>query len=104
MSKYLALIAVVLIVTLILGVQIPLKYSQAVVVFGLVAVVLAPVAIHKLRHPALAAGVLVGLAMFASYPLEKLFRIGDTFQEFLVTAAYGAVLFVIGFGWKRSWR
>ena len=81
-----------------------LKYSQATLLFGLVAVVCAPVVLHRIPNKNSALGMLVGLSIFASFPLKKLFQVDGFVGDVSVSLVYGAVLWVVGFGWKRNWR
>ncbi|GAA6193630.1 hypothetical protein [Phaeobacter sp. NW0010-22] len=104
MNKYSVLIAAIVFLTLLLAVPIGLKYSQASLLFGFVALVLAPIAIHKTPSVNWALGLLMGLAIFASFPFKKLFQLDGFVQEAPVTLAYAGILWLIGMGWKRSWK
>lgn len=104
MGKSGAVIATVVMVTLVFAVSIGLKYSQASLLFGAVALVLAPVAIHKIPNVNWASGVLIGLAVYASFPFKKLFQIDGFLHESAVTLSYFAVLWIAGMGWKRNWK
>ncbi len=81
-----------------------MKYSTAIIVFGLISSGLAPIVIHKIRNSSISIGCLVGLALFASFPLKKLFGLDDFILEAVVILVYLGSLYVIGFGWKRSWK
>ncbi len=104
MNKYVLAVIVAVFGALVIAVPIGLKYSQATLLFGLIAVLSAPVVIHKVPNVRGATGMLVGLSIFASFPLKKLLQIDGFINEVPVTLAYAAILWVIGFGWKRSWR
>ena len=104
MNKYGWGVIIVMIVALVGTVPLGLKYSQATLLFGLIAAISAPVVIHKIPESSWAMGLVIGLSFFASFPLKKLFQIEGFVNEIPVTLAYAATLWVIGFGWKRSWR
>jgi len=104
MNKYSLGVIIAVFGALIIAVPIGLKYSQATLLFGLIAAISAPVVIHKTPDKNWALGMLMGLSFFASFPLKKLFQIDGFVNEIPVTLAYAAILWVIGFGWKRSWR
>ena len=104
MNKYGLAVNIAVIGTLIIAVPVGLKYSQATLLFGLIAALSAPVVIHKIPNANWALGMLMGLSFFASFPLKKLFQIDGFINEVPVTLAYAALLWVIGFGWRRSWR
>ncbi|WP_108815029.1 hypothetical protein [Loktanella sp. Alg231-35] len=89
---------------LTLAVPIGLKYSQATLQFGLIAAISAPVVIHKISDKNWSLGMLMGLSYFASFPLKKLFQIDGLVTDISVTLAYAGILWLVGFGWKRSWR
>lgn len=89
---------------MVVSVPIGLKYSQGMLLYGLIAVVSAPVVIHRVSDKNWSLGMLVGLSLFASFPLKKLLRLDGILEETAVSLAYAGVLWVIGFGWKRSWR
>ncbi len=93
-----------ILLTMFLSVAIGLKYSHAVLVFGIVAVILSPFAIHKIPRPNFATGMLVGLALFAGFPLRKPYQLEGLTQGVPVLLIYAAGLWVIGMGWKRSWK
>jgi nitrate reductase gamma subunit len=80
-----------------------LKYSQAVLVFGLVSALAAPAVIHEVPNASIATGLFAGLTLFASFPFRKLFKIDGMVEELAVNFAYAAVLWIVGFGWKRIW-
>mgnify|MGYP001801350748 CR=1 FL=1 len=104
MNKYGLAVTIAVFGALAIAVPIGLKYSQATLLFGLIAAVSAPVVIHKIPNASWALGMLMGLSFFASFPLKKLFQIDGFINELPVTLAYVALLWVIGFGWNRSWR
>ncbi|RFP88337.1 hypothetical protein DZK27_09640 [Rhodobacteraceae bacterium 63075] len=89
---------------LVVAAMMGLKYSQATVLFGLIAAISAPVVIHRVPDRTWSIIMLVALAAFASHPLKKLFQIEGFAGEIPVTLAYCGILWVIGFGWKRSWQ
>ena len=104
MNKYVLGVTIAVFGALVIAVPIGLKYSQATLLFGLIAAVSAPMVIHKISDKNWSLGMLMGLSFFASFPLKKLFQIDGFMNEIPVTLAYVAILWVIGFGWKRSWR
>ncbi|MEP3299934.1 MAG: hypothetical protein ABJO27_26210 [Pseudoruegeria sp.] len=103
MNRYFFGVVLAVICALILGVQFGLLYSQAVLLFGLVAAISAPFVIHKIPGKNQSLVLLFLLAIFASYPFKKLFQIDGFFGEFLVSLGYIVLLYIIGFGWRRSW-
>ncbi len=104
MNQYAVSIVAIMFLTIFLAALAGLRYSQASLVFGIIAAVLAPIAIHKVPKLSLSVAFLVSLAIFASYPAKKLFQLNGFFQEFPLTLAYAALLWFIGIGWKRSWK
>jgi len=88
----------------VFAVPIGLRYSQATLLFGLIAAISAPIVIHRIPDKNWSLGMLLGLSLFASFPFKKLFQIDGFASEIPVTLAYATTLWVIGFGWKRSWR
>ena len=104
MNKYLVIVLLGIGVTMAVAVAIPLRYSQATLLFGLVGLCLAPLAIHKIESAGLAGGLLLAVSFFASYPLIKLLNFQGTSMKYAVQAAYIAIFFVAGLGWRRSWK
>ncbi|WP_306115867.1 MULTISPECIES: hypothetical protein [unclassified Roseovarius] len=104
MNKYVLGVVIAVFGTLVIAVSVGLKYSQASLLFGLVAAVSAPVVIHKISDVGWSIGMLMGLSFYASFPIKKLFQIDGIINEIPVTLVYVAVLWVIGLGWRRSWR
>lgn len=104
MNKYFLGVAIAVFGTLAVAVPIGLKYSEATLIFGLVAALSAPVVVHKIPDKNWSLSMLVGLSIFASFPLQKLLNFDGFLYEAPVSLAYLAILWVIGFGWKRSWR
>ena len=104
MNKYGFTIAAVVFMSLILSLIVGLKYSQASILFGIIAVGLARTTIHKVTEVNWAVGMLVGLALFASFPLKKLFQLDGFTQKFLLTMIYAGVLWIVGMGWRRNWK
>lgn len=104
MNKYGLAVTIAVFGALSIAVLIGLKYSQATLLFGLIAALSAPVVIHKISNVSWALGMLMGLSIFASFPLKRLFQIDGFINEMPVTLAYVSLLWVIGFGWRRSWR
>ncbi len=87
-----------------IAISVPLDYAQSAPLFSLVAFASARVVLHKIADKAMAVGFLVGLSIFGSVPLLRLFEIDGFIGETLMTLTYTALLFVIGLGWKRSWK
>jgi len=104
MNKYGMGVAIAVFGAIAIAVPLGLRYSQATLLFGVIAVISAPVVTHKIPNNNWALGMLMGLAFFASFPLKKLFQIDGFINEIPVTLTYAAVFWIIGFGWKRSWR
>lgn len=104
MDRYSLLILGIVLSVLWLSVLVELKYSHATLLYGMVALVLAPIAIHKVPRVNGALGLLLGLAVFASFPFKELFQLDGLVQEVPVTLAYAGMLWLIGMGWKRSWK
>ena len=104
MNKYGLAVTIVVFGTLAIAVPIGLRYSQAALLFGLIAALSAPVVIHKISDAGWALGMLMGLSFFASSPLKKLYQIDGFINDIPVTLGYAALLWVIGFGWRRRWR
>lgn len=104
MNKYFWGVVIAVFGTLFVSVPIGLKYSQAAFLFGAIALVSAPIVIHKIEDTSWSIGMLVGLSFFASFPLKKLYDIEGFFAEMATTVVCAGVLWVVGFGWKRSWR
>ena len=103
MNKFGFAVAAAVLGALTAAAVIGLKYSQATLLFGLISAFSAPLVIHKISSVGWAVGMLIGLAIFASFPLKKLFQVDGFVNETPVTLAYVAILWVIGFGWKREW-
>jgi hypothetical protein len=104
MDKYVWGVIIAVVGALAVSVPMGLKYSQATVLYGLIAVFSAPVVIHRVSDKNWSLGMLVGLSIFASFPLKKFFKIDGLLEGMAVSLAYAGILWVIGFGWKRSWR
>lgn len=81
-----------------------LDYGRAAVLFGLVAALAAPVAVHKVTDRNWSVGLLLGLASFASFPINNLYGLTSFFYAVPVILVYAAALWSIGLGWTRSWR
>lgn len=104
MNKYFWGVAITVFGALAVSAQIGLKYSEATLIFGLIAAISAPVVVHKIADKNWSLGMLGGLSTFASLPLKELLKIDGFLDEAPVSLAYFAMLWVISFGWKRSWR
>ncbi len=104
MNRYFAIVSVVILGCLVLAIQLGLSNLQATILLGVAAASMSPVAIHKVPNANFALGLLVGLTLFASLPLKKLLQFDGFLQEILLSILYGAVLWIIGVGWKRSWK
>lgn len=104
LNKYFWGVAIAVIGTFVVAVPVGLKYSQASLLFGFIAAVSAPIVIHRIPDKNWSIGMLVGLSLFASFPVRKLFQLDGLLQELPVILAYCALLWVIGLGWRRSWR
>ncbi len=104
MNKYFLGVIIAVFGALSVAAALGLKYSVATLLFGLVAAISAPLVVHKISDRNWSLGMFVGLSIFASFPAKKLFQLDGFLQEVPVTVAYAAILWVVGFGWKRSWR
>lgn len=104
MNKYVFLVLAVVAGALFVAVPTGMKYAHASLLFGALAVVLAPISIHKVPAANVATGLLIGLAIFASFPLKKLFQIDGFVAQVALSLLYAGVLWTVGFGWKRSWK
>jgi hypothetical protein len=104
LDKYVWGVIIAVVVALAASGSIGLKYSEATLLFGLIAAVSAPAVIHKISDKNWSLGMLVGLSIFASFPLKKYLDLDGLPEEMAITLAYGGMLWAIGFGWKRSWR
>lgn len=104
MDKYFVLVTAVVFGVLTIAVAGGLRYSQTALLFGLIAIALAPIAIHKVSSPSTAIGLMTGLSLFASFPVKKLYGLAEFPQGMLLSAAYLGSLWTIGAGWKRSWN
>ncbi len=104
MDKTAILILGIVMATLLVSVGLGMRYSVAVLLYGGIALVLSPLALHKIEKMNVAIGVLVGLAIFASFPARKLYQLDGILDSAGLTIAYGIVLFIAGFGWKRDWK
>ena len=101
--KYAIGIAAIVGIVLVASVEVGLPASQAALLFAAVAAMCAPFAVKRIEHPTLATAVLVGLGLFASFPVKQLYQLDGLMLNILVTAPYVGALFVIGQGWKRRW-
>ena len=102
MNKIFVVIVVVIFTSLFIAVQLELRYSQCSIVFGLIAAVSAPFAIHKINSAGTVSALLVGLAIYGSFPVKKFFQIDGFLQEVPLTLLYFGALWVVGAGWKRT--
>lgn len=102
-AKYAIGIGVIVGIILVASVQLGLQYSQAAILFAGVAGMCAPIVVKRIENPNLAIFMLVGLGLFASFPLKQLFQLEGLMLGILVTAPYVAALWVIGAGWRRRW-
>ena len=87
---------------MIVSFAIPLRYSQAVLVFGLVALALSAFVLPRFENANWALAALAGLTFFASFPFKKLFQLDGFGAETTVSAVYGIILFIVARGWR--WR
>lgn len=104
MNGILILIVVAFFASPFVAVQLGLGYLQCSVIFGVIAAMSAPFVIHRVSNAGTAAALLGGLAIYASYPVKKLFQIDGFFQEVPLGFLYLGALWVIGAGWKRAWK
>ena len=104
MNKHFWGVTIAVFGTLLVAVLIGVNYLQAAALFGTIALVSAAIVIHKIEDQGLCIGMLVGLSVFASFPLRKLFQIDGFVVEMSMNLVVCAALWVVGLGWKRPWR
>jgi hypothetical protein len=81
-----------------------LLYSQASLVFLIIALALARTAALRPSRDWVALGLMMGLAYFASFPLKKLFDpIMTPLWDIALTVIYFGIVYLAGFGWRRGW-
>jgi hypothetical protein len=105
-NRPVVLVLLAVAVSVVAAMVLSLRFSEAALLFALVAGASAPVVVHRVRSRALSLGLLTGLALFASFPAKKLYGVFvtyGTFGELAVTLAFLAVLFLVGAGWRRDW-
>ena len=102
-NKYAIGIAVIVGLVLVASVQLGVRYSQAAFLFAGVAGMCAPIVVKRIENPTVAICGLVGLGLFASFPVKQLYGLDGMMLNILVTAPYVGALFVVGQGWKRRW-
>lgn len=102
-NKYAIGIAVIVGVVLVAAVELGLGYSHAAVLFAGVAGMCAPLAVSRIGNPNVAIVTLVGLGLFASFPVKQLLQLDGLMPGILLAAPYVAALWVIGRGWRRGW-
>lgn len=105
MDRYKYAIGIALIVGLVLvaAVELGVQASHAAFLFAGVAAMCAPIVVKRIENATLATFFLVGLGLFASFPLKQLYQVEGLMLNILVTAPYVGALWVIGQGWKRKW-
>lgn len=104
MNKYGIGVILAVMVVLTLALALSLKYSQATLLFGFVALVSAPIVIHRIPDKNWSMAMLFVLAIFASFPFRKLYQIDGFIREIPVLVIYVGILWLVGRGWKRSWQ
>lgn len=104
MNKYFVLIVVLVAVIISFAISFELEYSQTTIIFGISAAMLAPFAIHKIPSSGDATSLLFILALYASFPFRMFFQIEGFAQISATIVFYAGALWIIGFGWKRSWK
>ena len=103
MNNYMVGVFLAMFIAVALTLMIPLKYSEATLLFGLVAAACSPLVLHKVPNSHWSLSGFIALAFFASYPFRQLFQIESLIYSVLVISIYFTVLWVIGVGWKRRW-
>lgn len=103
MNNYGLGVALAVFGSMLISVQLGIRFSQASLIFAVIAAICAPIVIHRIQSVPWSAGMLLALAYYASFPLKKLFQLEGFVQEVPVTLIYAGLLWVIGQGWKRSW-
>ena len=101
--KYAIGIAVIVGIVLVATVQVGLGAFHAALLFAGVAAMCAPIVVKRIENATLATFYLVGLGLFASFPVKQIYQLDGLMLNILVTAPYVGALFLIGGGWKRSW-
>ena len=104
MNLHFFVVLAIALLTVLASIQISLPQIYALPVFGMVAVVLSPLAVHKIPSAPNAALALIVLGIMGSIPLRSLLQLDYLPMGVLVILAYSAVLWVTGFGWRRTWR
>ncbi|WP_166415971.1 hypothetical protein [Cochlodiniinecator piscidefendens] len=102
MGEYFIFIVAVVIATFWIALSLGLRYSQASLLFGIVALALAPIAMHRISSQNWAIGTICGLGIFASFPMKRLFQLDGPLQEVPVSLLYIAILWVISMPWKKA--
>lgn len=97
------IIGLLLAVSLALGFAVPLLYSQAALLFFFVAIMCSQIVVRRIENLNMAVCFLVGLAIFASFPMKKLFGVEGFVPGMLLSAGYCGLLWITGFGWRRKW-
>ena len=103
MYKIPAAILAIILVCLFGGVWLGISAVFASLAFLVIAVCLSPIAVHKVENHQVAIGLLLALSFFASYPMKRVLGMDDFVLELLLSAVYLGILYVTGFGWRRSW-
>lgn len=107
LSRPLTAVLLAVVLSMVAVAVLSLRFSEASLLFGIVAAVSAPVVIHRVRSRALAVAALVGLAVYASFPAKKLYGVFATYGkagDIAVTLAFLVTLFLVGAGWRRDWK
>ena len=103
MTRWHLFAAGVAVVLMIVSIGAGLRFSHAAVLFGAVSLAFAYPLIQWAKTPLVATLSLLLLAIFASFPLKKLFQLDGLVEGGIAMLVCAAAVYVAGFGWKRSW-
>lgn len=101
--KYAIAIAAIVGLVLVAAVELGLQAGHAAILFMGVAAMCAPLVVKRIENATLATFYLVGLGLFASFPVKQMYQLDGLMLNILVTAPFVGALWVIGQGWKRRW-
>ncbi|MDW3224130.1 MAG: hypothetical protein R8G34_14790 [Paracoccaceae bacterium] len=102
--KWITIYVLTVALSLVLALTFSLRYSQATLFFGALALLLAYPVMHRIPQLNLTMGLFAGLVVVASFPFRKFFQLDDFLPSTIVMCVYAGILFVAGLGWKRSWK
>ena len=89
---------------LLVAITFAVNYSEATILFGLIASISAQIVGRKISDKNWALGLIAMLAITASFPFKKLFSIDGFAGEMAVSMIYILALWIIAGGWRHNWR